>query len=169
MIRNITSLKLGDICEFAYGDGLPAQQRNGGDVPVYGSNGIVGWHDHPLTNGPTIIIGRKRSIGEVHLSPKSCWPIDTTYYVDCTKTTTLSVFHRKWSTVPQFQATRGTLAMLAQWVALAYREGYTYRRDEPLITLGSAPLQSNEFRGVVIGSTISPTPRATSPVAICTS
>lgn len=64
---------------------------------------------------------------------------------------TLSVFHRKWSTVPQFQATRGTLAMLAQWVSLAYREGYTYLRNEPLITLGSAPLHSQEFRGVVLG------------------
>jgi hypothetical protein len=64
---------------------------------------------------------------------------------------TLSVFQRKWSSVSQFQATRGTLAMLAQWVSLAYRDGYTYRRDEPLITLGSAPLHSPEFRGVVLG------------------
>jgi len=64
---------------------------------------------------------------------------------------TLSVFHRKWSTVPQFQATRGTLAMLAQWVSMAYRDGFTFLRNEPLITLGSAPLQSSEFCGVVLG------------------
>lgn len=64
---------------------------------------------------------------------------------------TLSVFHRKWSSVSQFQATRGTLAMLAQWVSLAFREGYTYRRDEPLLTLGSAPLHLSDFQGVVLG------------------
>lgn len=64
---------------------------------------------------------------------------------------TLSVFQRKWASVPHFQATRGTLAMLAQWVSLALRDGYTYRRDEPLITLGSAPLHSHEFRGVALG------------------
>ena len=45
---------------------------------------------------------------------------------------TLSVFHRKWSSVAQFQATRGTLAMLAQWVSMAYRDGFTYLRNEPL-------------------------------------
>ena len=64
---------------------------------------------------------------------------------------TLSVFHRKWSSVSQFQATRGTLAMLAQWVSMAYRDGFTSLRNEPLILLGSAPLQSPEFRGVVLG------------------
>lgn len=64
---------------------------------------------------------------------------------------TLSVFQRKWQPLPQYQQTRGTLAMLAQWVSLAYREGFQTARREPLITLGSAPLDSPEFRGVVLG------------------
>ena len=64
---------------------------------------------------------------------------------------TLSVFQRKWQPLPQYQQTRGTLAMLAQWVSLAYREGFQTARREPLITLGSAPLDSSEFRGVVLG------------------
>lgn len=29
-----------------------------------------------------MIIGRKASVGEVHFSPRPCYPIDTTYYVD---------------------------------------------------------------------------------------
>lgn len=64
---------------------------------------------------------------------------------------TLSVFQRKWQPLPQYQQTRGTLAMLAQWVSLAYREGFQTARREPLITLGSAPLESSEFRAVVLG------------------
>lgn len=64
---------------------------------------------------------------------------------------TLSVFQRKWQSLPQYQQTRGTLAMLAQWVAHAYREGYATARSEPLITLGSAPLETPEFRSVVLG------------------
>jgi len=79
------AVKLGDICEFFYGDGLIEAERTGGEFPVYGSNGIVGWHDKAITKGTTIIIGRKGSIGEVHYSEKPCWPIDTTYYVDLTK------------------------------------------------------------------------------------
>lgn len=64
---------------------------------------------------------------------------------------TLSVFQRKWQPLPQYQQTRGTLAMLAQWVSLAYREGFQSARREPLITLGSAPLESPEFRAVILG------------------
>ncbi len=64
---------------------------------------------------------------------------------------TLSVFRRKWQSLPQYQQTRGTLAMLAQWVSRAYREGFTTARTEPFITLGSAPLEVPEFRSVVLG------------------
>jgi len=64
---------------------------------------------------------------------------------------TLSVFQRKWQALHQYQQTRGTLAMLAQWISWVFREGYTEARNEPLITLGSAPLELPEFRSVVLG------------------
>ena len=64
---------------------------------------------------------------------------------------TLSVFQRKWSPLPQYQQTRGTLAMFAQWIALAYRQAFTYARSEALITLGTAPLEQSDFRAVVLG------------------
>ena len=64
---------------------------------------------------------------------------------------TLSVFRRKWSALAQFQQTRGTLAMLAQWISWAARAHFVQARTEPLITLGSAPLDVPEFRAVVLG------------------
>ncbi|MCG2778998.1 MAG: DUF499 domain-containing protein [Desulfobacterales bacterium] len=64
---------------------------------------------------------------------------------------TLSVFQRKWQMLQQYQQTRGTLAMLAQWISWAYKDGYTSARTEPLITLGSAPLHVSEFRSIVLG------------------
>lgn len=64
---------------------------------------------------------------------------------------TISVFQRKWQTLSQFQQTRGTLAMLAQWISKAIEKGYKEARREPLITLGSAPLHVSEFRSVVLG------------------
>ena len=67
---------------FVYGKSLPETKRNiHGDVPVIGSNGIIGYHDVALTHGPTIIIGRKDTVGAIHYVPKPCWPIDTTFYV----------------------------------------------------------------------------------------
>jgi type I restriction enzyme, S subunit len=75
-------IKLGEVCEFAYGSSLPSNRRIPGTVPVYGSNGIVGYHVQALTTGPTIVIGRKGSIGKIHFSPVPCWPIDTAYYIE---------------------------------------------------------------------------------------
>jgi len=64
---------------------------------------------------------------------------------------TLSVFQRKWQALPQYQQTRGTLAMLAQWISIAAQEAFRKARTEPLITLGSAPLSEHGFRSVVLG------------------
>lgn len=64
---------------------------------------------------------------------------------------TLSVFQRKWQALTQYQQTRGTLAMLAQWVSWAYRKDHLQARRESLITLGSAPLDVPECRGVILG------------------
>lgn len=81
-----TLVELGDVCEFKYGKSLAAAVRDGGQYPVYGSNGIVGSHSATITDGPTIIIGRKGSFGEIAFSEGSCWPIDTTYFVDASAT-----------------------------------------------------------------------------------
>ncbi|MCL2380927.1 MAG: restriction endonuclease subunit S [Treponema sp.] len=73
--------KLGEICELLYGNSLPQNVRINGCIPVYGSNGQIGTHNKSMTNEPTIIIGRKGSIGEVHYSNEPCWIIDTAYHI----------------------------------------------------------------------------------------
>lgn len=75
-------LQLGDLIELKYGKSLRKDTRNEGSVPVFGSNGQVDVHSESLVNYPTIIVGRKGSIGEVHLVKVPCWPIDTTYFVE---------------------------------------------------------------------------------------
>ncbi len=64
---------------------------------------------------------------------------------------TLSVFHRKWQSLRQFQQTRGALAMFAQWISFVYKESHTKARNEALITLGSAPLEWPSFRAALLG------------------
>lgn len=58
----------------------------------------------------------------------------------------LSVFERKWQSVPRFQRTRGVLRLLALWVARAYQDGYKKTRGDALLGLGSAPLEDPDFR-----------------------
>jgi len=82
MVGEWREATVGEFAPFAYGKGLPEHRRNlSGEVPVFGSNGMVGFHDEALTCSQTVIIGRKGTVGAVHYSPKPCWPIDTTFYV----------------------------------------------------------------------------------------
>ncbi len=74
--------RLGSVLELKYGKSLPAKTRDGGQHPVYGSNGIVGGHSQPLVKNEGLIVGRKGSFGEVQYSESPFFPIDTTYYVD---------------------------------------------------------------------------------------
>lgn len=62
---------------------------------------------------------------------------------------TLSVFERKWQSLPRFQRTRGVLRMMALWVSRAYVDGFTGAHKDPLISMGTAPLNDPLFRDVV--------------------
>lgn len=80
-------LKLGQIVEFEYGKSLTKSSRNGdGKFPVYGSSGIVGYHDEYLIEAPVLIIGRKGAVGEVWFSEKKL--LDYRYYLLCKSTKT---------------------------------------------------------------------------------
>lgn len=75
------AISLGQITKFEYGESLSEQKRKEGDVEVYGSNGLIGYHNEFLANGPGMIIGRKGSVGAVTWVDKYFWAIDTTYYI----------------------------------------------------------------------------------------
>lgn len=72
---------IGAVLEFAYGKSLKEDCRRPGKIPVFGSNGQVGWHDEKLADGPGIIVGRKGNPGRVTWSPTDFFSIDTTFYV----------------------------------------------------------------------------------------
>ena len=75
-------LSLRRVASLAYGDSLAEEIRAEGEVPVFGSNGRVGWHSESNTKEPLIIIGRKGSFGKITYSEKSGFCIDTTYFID---------------------------------------------------------------------------------------
>ncbi|MEQ8850946.1 MAG: DUF499 domain-containing protein [Phycisphaerales bacterium] len=61
----------------------------------------------------------------------------------------LSVFERKWQSLPRFQRTRGVLRLLALWVARAFQEDHRQQFPDALIGLGSAPIDDPRFRAAV--------------------
>lgn len=72
---------LGKVISLEYGSGLTELQRIEGDYPVVGSNGVVGYHNEYLLEGPSIIVGRKGSAGKVNYIEENNYPIDTCFYV----------------------------------------------------------------------------------------
>lgn len=73
--------RLGEVLQLNYGKSLPLKNRVEGDIPVFGSNGVVGSHNQPIVDKPGLVVGRKGSAGEVHFSRGPFCPIDTTFYV----------------------------------------------------------------------------------------
>lgn len=72
---------IGEVLELTYGKPLKAESRFGGEIPVYGANGQIGWHNEKLVDGSGIVVGRKGNPGTVVWSEKDFYPIDTTFYV----------------------------------------------------------------------------------------
>lgn len=60
---------------------LPTQNRNEGAVPIYGSTGIVGYHDKPKVIAPGVVTGRSGTLGEVHFVAEDYWPLNTSLWV----------------------------------------------------------------------------------------
>ena len=71
------------LLQFRYGKGKKASERlDEGPVPVFGSNGLVGYCETPLTEAPSIIVGRKGSAGALNLCDGPSWTTDVAYFVE---------------------------------------------------------------------------------------
>lgn len=73
--------RLEDVLELAYGKALPKGERRDGPIPVYGSGGVGGFHDTALVSGPSVIVGRKGTVGSLYWEDDDFYPIDTVFYV----------------------------------------------------------------------------------------
>ncbi|NEK17631.1 restriction endonuclease subunit S [Rhizobium leguminosarum] len=70
-----------DVLELAYGKSLPKGDRREGQIPVYGSGGVGGFHDQALAQGPSVIVGRKGTVGSLYWEDGGFFPIDTVFFV----------------------------------------------------------------------------------------
>ena len=75
--------ELGTIIRVSSGQGLTAKQMvSSGGIPVFGGNGITGYHDQANTVEPTLLIGRVGYYcGSVHLTPPIAWVTDNALVV----------------------------------------------------------------------------------------
>lgn len=73
--------KLGEVLSLEYGKPMKEEDRTGKGFPVFGSNGIVGYHEVFLVKGDGIVVGRKGTMGSVVWVEGNFYPIDTAFYV----------------------------------------------------------------------------------------
>ena len=73
--------KLGEIVTFQRGHDLPKDKMIDGDIPVAGSNGIIGYHNQFTKEGPGVTIGRSGNIGIPHYYPNAYWAHNTVLYI----------------------------------------------------------------------------------------
>lgn len=78
--KKLPTTELINIVKLQRGYDLPTQSRNSqGNIPVYGSNGILDYHNEAKTiNG--IITGRSGTIGKVYYCFDKYWPLNTTLF-----------------------------------------------------------------------------------------
>jgi type I restriction enzyme S subunit len=79
--RGWVSTKWGEISSLEYGKSLKGYKDSIGDIPVYGTNGLIGYTNKPLCLFPSVIIGRKGAFRGVHYSQKPFFVIDTAFYL----------------------------------------------------------------------------------------
>ena len=75
--------KLGEILNFRRGHDLPKSKMIEGDIPVAGSNGVIGYHNEYTPISPCITIGRSGNVGTpyIYIYDK-CWAHNTVLYID---------------------------------------------------------------------------------------
>jgi restriction endonuclease S subunit len=81
--KGLVKKKLGDLIRVRSGNFLPAKNMDTtGHYPVYGGNGINGYHSEFMFEEPVIVLGRVGIYcGAVHYSEPNCWVTDNALYV----------------------------------------------------------------------------------------
>ena len=65
-IYDVPMVNLGEVCKISQGSSISSKDRIKGDIPYYGSNGIIDYLDKIQLEGEYIITGRVGTLGKYH-------------------------------------------------------------------------------------------------------
>ena len=83
---NWTWCRLGNLISITSGENLTSSQMHNGEIPVYGGNGITGYHSKANVFEETIVIGRVGYYcGSIHLTPCQAWVTDNAFITQYSK------------------------------------------------------------------------------------
>lgn len=73
-------IRLGNLISISSGINLTSAQMKNGQIPVFGGNGITGYHNEGNINKETVVIGRVGYYcGSIHVTPQVAWVTDNAF------------------------------------------------------------------------------------------
>ena len=71
---------LSDLATIKYGKNQKKVLSDSGTVPIFGTGGFMGFATTSLYDKPSVLIGRKGTIGKVKYVEQPFWTVDTLFY-----------------------------------------------------------------------------------------
>lgn len=71
---------LSDLAIIKYGKDYKKVLSDTGTVPIFGTGGLMGFANTALYDEPSVLIGRKGTIGKVRYVEHPFWTVDTLFY-----------------------------------------------------------------------------------------
>lgn len=71
---------LAELATIKYGKNQKEVQSPTGTIPIYGTGGLMGYASKALYDKPSVLIGRKGTIGKVKYAERPFWTVDTLFY-----------------------------------------------------------------------------------------
>lgn len=71
---------LSELATIKYGKNQKKVLSEGGNIPIYGTGGLIGYATTALYDKPSVLIGRKGTIGKVKYVEHPFWTVDTLFY-----------------------------------------------------------------------------------------
>lgn len=88
---------LGDVCNIM--NGKDYKKEEDGEVPVYGSGGIMTYIDKAMSSKPSVLLPRKGSLNNVFYVDTPFWTVDTIYWTDIKDNTVPKYFYYYMTTI----------------------------------------------------------------------
>lgn len=71
---------LSELATIKYGKNQKKVLSESGSIPIYGTGGLMGYATTALYDKPSVLIGRKGTIGKVKFVEHPFWTVDTLFY-----------------------------------------------------------------------------------------
>lgn len=79
---NFNKYQLSQLVTIKYGKNQKNVVSKDGAIPIYGTGGLMAYATRPLYSKPSVLIGRKGTIGKVKYVDHPFWTVDTLFYTE---------------------------------------------------------------------------------------